>query len=141
MRTHGATPLADDEAVASLPAARDAWLSPVPDGDVPVDALPHCGSRRASPRGFLPMTLDEYLELLDWTGRQVRADKRGAIPPDLLPILERLHVNTDAWVETIEHFGRVFRHAVGSAASLAALAAARGKHWFQGVTACRTAFG
>ncbi len=32
----------------------------------------------------------EYLELLDWTGRQVKEGKRGKIPPHLANILERL---------------------------------------------------
>jgi REP element-mobilizing transposase RayT len=123
--------------------ARDAWLSPVPDGDVPVElqSTPTSGStRRASDRGFLPMTLDEYLTLLDWTGRAIRSDKRGAIPADLLPILQRLQVNAEVWVETIEHFGRIFRRAAGRVSNLAALAAARGKCWFQGVTASKLAF-
>jgi hypothetical protein len=80
--------------VADVPAARDGWLAPVPDADVPLEPSEpagHCGTpvRRASHRGFLPMTLEEYLELLDWTGRQVRADKPGAIPLGLAPILER----------------------------------------------------
>jgi hypothetical protein len=86
------------------------------------------------------MTLDEYLELLDWTGRMVRSDKRGAIPSTLMPILQRLQVDAEHWVDTIEQFGGTFRRAVGRASSLAELAA-RGKQWFQGVAACRLAFG
>ncbi len=50
------------------------------------------GAPRVSEKGFLPMTLEEYLQLLDWMGREIRADKRGAIPADLQPILERLQI-------------------------------------------------
>jgi hypothetical protein len=39
------------------------------------------------------LALDEYLELLDTTGRQVREGKREAIRADLRPILERLRIN------------------------------------------------
>ena len=87
------------------------------------------------------MTLDEYLELLDWTGRQIRTGKRGAIPAALLPILDRLRINAEAWVDTIEQFGRKFRRAIGRVSSMAAFAGARGKYWFQGVSASRSAFG
>jgi len=139
-------------AAASAPAAgsetavpaRDAWLSPVPDADVRAESVQPASSgstRRASDRGFLPISLDEYLELLDWTGRQIRADKRGAIRADLRPILERLRINADAWIDTIERFGKKFRRAVGRTSSLASFAASRGKHWFHGVTASKLAFG
>lgn len=145
---------AQQQSVAAMPVtaaqaavaddARDAWLSPVPDGDVP--KLPGAcraapSAHRASNRGFLPMTLDEYLTLLDWTGRQVRTDKRGAIPAHLAPILERLNVNSVTWMATIEQFGRMFRRAIGRVSSLAALAASRGRHWYQGVGASRLVFG
>ena len=139
------TPPTDDAGMEpGSTTARDAWLSPVPDAEVPdslSDRLPRGPQRRASNRGFLPMTLDEYLELLDWTGRQIRTGKRGAIPAALLPILERLRINAEAWVDTIEQFGRKFRRAIGRVSSMAAFAGARGKYWFQGVSASRSAFG
>ena len=37
-------------------------------------------SRRASDKGILPITLDEYLQLLDASGRIAREGKTGAIP-------------------------------------------------------------
>ena len=50
-------------------------------------------THRASNTGCLPMPFSEYLLLLDWTGRQVRADKRGAIPEVLAPIFSRLNLS------------------------------------------------
>jgi hypothetical protein len=97
--------------------------------------------RRASDRGFLPMTQRQYLELLDWTGRQVRRDKRGAIPADLAPIFDRLQLSRETWVETVQHFGRWFRRAAGRPASLAAEAARRGRRWLAGISHSREAFG
>jgi hypothetical protein len=40
---------------------------------------------RASDKGFLPMGVEDYLELLDWTGRQTVAGKTGTIPAHLAP--------------------------------------------------------
>jgi REP element-mobilizing transposase RayT len=135
---------ADDVGPTRQVYQRGAWLSPVPDADVPAttgNSAASASDRRASDRGFLPMTLDEYLELLDWTGRQLRQGKRGAIRADLRPILERLHIKADAWIDTIERFGRAFHRVVGRVSSMAALAATRGKCWYQGATASRIAFG
>jgi hypothetical protein len=96
---------------------------------------------RASNRGFLPMSLDDYLALLDWIGRQVRADKRGAIPAHLRPILERLAVNAETWLDTITSFGRWFHRAAGRVSNMAARASRSSKHWFQGTAFSRLAFG
>lgn len=97
-------------------------------------------SRRASEKGFLPLALESYLELVDWTGRQVRRDKRGAIPGHLAPILKRLCLNGETWVETVQHFGRWFRRAAGRATSLAERAGRSGQQWFHGVGPARLAF-
>jgi hypothetical protein len=40
--------------------------------------------------GLFAIEVCGYVILLDWTGRELRADKRGAIPDHLAPIMERL---------------------------------------------------
>jgi REP element-mobilizing transposase RayT len=91
-------------------------------------------------RGILPMTTEEYLDLVDRSGRILRSDKRGAIDSDLAPILQRIGANPDAWFETISCFGSRFHLAAGLLASLRRFADQVGRHWFRGVAAARTAF-
>ena len=43
------------------------------------------------------VTLEDYLALVDWTGRIIRSDKRGAIDDARPPILERLGVEAGGW--------------------------------------------
>ncbi len=117
----------------------DEWLSPVEleRQNPSEDPKPR---RRASDRGFLSLTLDQYLELLDWTGRQVRADKRGTIPEQLTPILERLQVSTNCWVDLVTGFGRWFRRSVGRPPSMEEERERRGCRWIQGIFRAREAF-
>ncbi len=42
-------------------------------------------------------SFNEYLTLVDWTGRIIRSDKRGHIGNALPPILERLQITADQW--------------------------------------------
>ena len=65
-----------------------------------------CSSRRASNKGCVFRTLTEYLQLLDWTGRQLKPGKRGAIPKNAPPILDRLNLSAELWLHAVEHFGK-----------------------------------
>jgi REP element-mobilizing transposase RayT len=40
---------------------------------------------------------EQYLALVDWTGRIIRSDKRGNIDSALPPILDRLQITADQW--------------------------------------------
>lgn len=126
-----------DAVGGSQPSANPAPLS----GEtVPVDA-PRRLRVRASDQGFLPIQVEHYVMLLDWTGRELRADKRGSIPDNLAPIMERLGLDRSHWVETVRGFGRMFKQAAGRSSSLVDAAARRSRRWFQGKAAARAAFG
>ena len=61
----------------------------------------------------LPFALNDYLELVDWTGRVLRTDKRGSINKELPPILERLEFNNINWKTLTTSFETQFSHWVG----------------------------
>ena len=61
----------------------------------------------------LPFNLKDYLELIDWTGRILRDDKRGAIHANLPPILERLNFDNKKWRTLATTFETQFSHWVG----------------------------
>lgn len=71
------------------------------------------------------MTLDQYLQLLDWTGRQLRTDKRGSIPNALDPMLERLQCSEESWLDLVKNFRKRFRVEIGLPATLHAAACRR----------------
>ncbi len=123
----------------------DGWLAPLEiDERAPVEDPGQLLSKtgwRISDKGTLPMSLDAYLELLDWLGRQRRADKRGVIPESLAPILKRLELRTELLVEAVEQFHRWFGRMVGKVKHLADAAAKQGKRWIQGTQRCREVFG
>jgi len=115
------------------------WLSPFELSNA-VDDEP-IPAARASNKGCLPMSFGEYLNLLDWTGRQLRADKRGAIPADLAPILERLHIGgEEGWLQLMGRFSRLFRRAAGTPQSLQREREKRGCRVIQGLPFSRTVF-
>ena len=113
---------------AKRESGRDAWLSPLRD-----DAGPG--------RGFCAsLTADEYLRLVDWTGRQLRADKRGRIPLELLPVVERLDMGAEQWLETVDRYGSLFWRMVGKVESMLEAAKRTGCRWLKGIRASSELF-
>jgi putative transposase len=64
----------------------------------------------------LPYAFADYLMLVDWTGRAIRADKRGHIPAHLAPILVRLDLDGDRWLQQVTLFRRQGIRVVGDKA-------------------------
>ncbi|ABD79871.1 transposase [Saccharophagus degradans] len=64
----------------------------------PKTLYPFVGNPRQPMPDGLPFKLADYLELVDWTGRAVRPDKRGSICQHLPPILTRLGIAPAEWL-------------------------------------------
>jgi REP element-mobilizing transposase RayT len=81
----------------------------------------------------IPLRLRDYLELVDWTGRVIRADKRGAIDARLPPILQRLNIDEEAWRQAMRPRGNVFGRAMGRLNHLRLHANTLGQSWVRGL--------
>jgi putative transposase len=117
------------ERIRSRGKGSQTWLCPVGEEGKPLR------------RGLLSLSQDEYLTLVDWTGREIRVDKSGAIPGHLEPLLLRIKVRPKHWTNTVQGFGRMFHLAAGEAESILKAARSAGKRWLAGITAGRKSFG
>ena len=105
----------------------DQWLCPFEaDGDGPSQRL-------------LNLNLDQYLEIIDWTGRQLR-ERGKSIPENYKPILDRLKIDSEKWLDTVNCYGRVFYRAAGREKNMRQAADALGLRWLRGQNAGRKAF-
>ena len=80
--------------------------------------MPFAGNPRKDMPHGLPFRLTDYIELVDWTGRIMRDDKRGRINNELSPILVRLNIESKHWHYMTQHFESHFKGLVGSAYKL-----------------------
>ena len=70
----------------------------------PKELLAFVGNpRQKMPKG-IPSYLNDYLSLIDWSGRILRDDKRGAIPRKTPAILDRLGIAPESWKMLINEF-------------------------------------
>ncbi|MCH8073007.1 MAG: transposase [Proteobacteria bacterium] len=80
----------------------------------------------------IPMPREDYLQLIDWTGRQLQADKRGRIPTNVPPILVRLNLDSDRWLKEMNHYGKWYYRAVGSIEAIEKYCHHLGQNWLKG---------
>ncbi|MBT1443657.1 transposase [Shewanella sp. JM162201] len=86
----------------------------------------------------IPFHFADYLELIDWTGRAVRDDKRGFITPTKPKLLHELGISDDAWITSAKEFRRQYSGISGRWDAMCAMKAKSGGKWCRGKQ-CSTA--
>jgi len=94
--------------------------------------LPFIGCESINGPDGIPFNLIDYLDLIDWTGRVLRSDKRGAIPPKARSILECFSINDEAWLESVTQFEYRFGYAIGAERALKHYTHNLSTHWLRG---------
>ena len=62
----------------------------------------------------IPFKLEDYIDLVEWSGRIIHPNKRGFIKSDEPEMLSRLSLDKDAWHTLVTQFEQQFGHWVGS---------------------------
>jgi len=88
----------------------------------------------------VPFAFEDYLELVDWTGRALRADKPGYIGAREPKILARLGIDGERFIGSAECLLKAFGTAVGAPASLVDLCARRQAKYLRGIRTARAMF-
>jgi len=89
----------------------------------------------------IPFDLRDYLELLDWSGRIMRPDKRGSIDEQIPPILRRIGINPGLFIQCAGDFMYIFGLAVGSPQAMAACCMRRQVKYLRGMKAAKEMLG
>jgi len=117
----GQSPVSRSPGPGSMPVsaefkpAVDGFLAPIEIDELndPIGPRASMGRQRCSDQGFLAIPVAAYVELLDWTARQIVTGKRGATPEEAPPIFERLKIKPAVWCELVTRFGKLFSLVAG----------------------------
>jgi hypothetical protein len=88
----------------------------------------------------IPFAFDDYLELVDWTGRAVHPAK-SSIAAGQPKILDLIGVNGEAFIAFATRFLKEFGSAVGAPSALIDLCARRQIKYLRGINTARKIFG
>jgi hypothetical protein len=88
----------------------------------------------------LPFALNDYLELMDWSGRAIHPNKRGKIPDKIPPILERLNINPDRLLRYLNRKERGFYLVIGTPTAFQQAVFNLGRRFFKGISAANRLF-
>ena len=103
----------------------------------PAHLQPFVGnSREDMPKG-LPICLSDYIELVAWTSRAIKAQQQGGVVNGRSPVLERLQIKSKNWLYITQKFESKFKGLVGAVHNLKAVCEKFGYRRTPNLTSCQ----
>jgi hypothetical protein len=120
----------------------DAWLTPMRLSESADDPEVHKDGVRASNKGFLGISVGDYMRLLRWTAQRSNETEPRKVPASLQPLLSRLGFDHSMWHDLVWNFKRYFGQSscAGSPAAMISFAESTGRRWPRGHRAAATCF-
>ncbi|SMP62288.1 hypothetical protein SAMN06265222_107284 [Neorhodopirellula lusitana] len=123
---------------------RDAWLAPLTlsPSKLAADAEVNRDGLRASDKGFLHVSIRDYLRLLRWTAKQSVDGIAANVPDSLASTLTQLGIDASMWRDLVWQWQRYFGKSicVGSPESMRKDAQRFGKHHHRGQASASACF-
>lgn len=88
----------------------------------------------------VPFAFEDYLELVDWTGRSLRTDKHSHIEVGTPRILDRLHIDGEHFIGYADRLLKAFGSVIGAPEALTSACARRQTKYLRGIRAARELF-
>ena len=88
-------------------------------------------------RDGIPYKISDYLQLVDWAGRAIVHGKKGSIPQDFPPILDRLQLQPKKLITYLGKEQSLFCRAIGHANKMQQLARKLGLKFLKGTKAAK----
>ncbi len=81
----------------------------------------------------MTIPLKDYIELVEWTGKQIVHPNKASIPPHLASIFERLNLNQQNWLGQVQGYHSNFHRAVGNLEAILEKTRQLKQHWMKGI--------
>ena len=85
----------------------------------------------------IPFALEDYLELVEASGRVIRENKRGFIAGQTPKLLERLHIDTEQFIVTSTQMLKQFTTVIGTPEHIQAYCLSRQQAYLRGISSAR----
>jgi len=105
-----------------------------------VELLEFSDDSKEGTENAIPYSITDYLELVDWSGRAIVEGKKGFIPEQLPPILQRLNMRPEQYLAYVRKPKYGFANALGALDKLKACAEHFEKAFLKGQTAAAALF-